>query len=121
MSSSCTASRSPTKAATRPSADRGLLEAAVAMPRQAFGGEYLHGDIPSMAAAYAYHICLNHPFVDGNKRAGVAAMIAFLADHGRAFEASADVAEAEILRLAAGAVEKAEFIAWVQEHTRELP
>jgi death on curing protein len=42
----------------------------VAAPAQRYGGQYLHEDIPAMAAAYAFHICKNHPFVDGNKRAG---------------------------------------------------
>jgi death-on-curing protein len=58
--------------------DRALLESAVAMPSQQFSGQYLHEDIPAMAAAYAFHISGNHPFVDGNKRAAIAAMIAFL-------------------------------------------
>ena len=48
--------------------DHGLLESAVATPAQQFGGQYLHEDIPAMAAAYAFHICKNHPFADGNKR-----------------------------------------------------
>ena len=56
--------------------------------------------------AYAFHMCKNHPFVDGNKRAGTAAMIAFLTDNGWSFEASADEAESEILRLASGGIEK---------------
>lgn len=56
--------------------DRSLLESAVGMPAQQFGGQYLHEDIPAMAAAYALHICMNHPFIDGNKRAATAAMIA---------------------------------------------
>ncbi len=50
--------------------DRSLLESAIAMPTQQFGGKYLHADIPAMAAAYAFHICMNHPFIDGNKRQG---------------------------------------------------
>ena len=54
--------------------DRGLLESAVATPAQQFGGQYLHEDIPAMAAAYAFHICMNHPFADGNKRAATAAI-----------------------------------------------
>ena len=58
--------------------DRALLDSAVAAPQQQFGGEYLHADIPAMAAAYAFHISKNHPFLDGNKRAAIAAMIAFL-------------------------------------------
>lgn len=48
--------------------DHGLLDAAVAMPRQQFDGECLHEDIAVMAAAYLFHIAQNHPFVDGNKR-----------------------------------------------------
>ncbi|MDF1543165.1 MAG: type II toxin-antitoxin system death-on-curing family toxin [Anaerosomatales bacterium] len=62
--------------------DRGMLESAVAMPQAGFGGEFLHEDIFEMAAAYLYHIVMNHPFVDGNKRAGTHAALVFLADHG---------------------------------------
>jgi death-on-curing protein len=47
--------------------DRSLLESAIGMPAQQFAGQYLHEDIPAMAAAYAFHICMNHPFIDGNK------------------------------------------------------
>jgi death-on-curing protein len=54
------------------------LESAVAVPQSTFGGEFLHASIPAMAAAYLYHICQNHPFIDGNKRAGANAAITFL-------------------------------------------
>ena len=54
------------------------LESAVATPQATFGGEYLHSTIPAMAAAYLFHICQNHPFLDGNKRAGSDAAISFL-------------------------------------------
>jgi death-on-curing protein len=54
------------------------LESAVATPQVTFGGEYLHGSIPAMAAAYLFHLCQNHPFIDGNKRAGANAAITFL-------------------------------------------
>ena len=47
--------------------DRGLLESAVAAPQASFGGEWLHSDIFEMAAAYAFHIAENQPFIDGNK------------------------------------------------------
>ena len=59
--------------------DIGLLLSAISMPQAAYGGEYLHGDLFEMAAAYLYHIVQNHPFLDGNKRAGAAAAIVFLA------------------------------------------
>jgi death-on-curing protein len=60
----------------------GLIEAAVAMPRQSFGGEYLHRDIFEMAAAYGFHLAESQAFVDGNKRTGLAAAYAFLALNG---------------------------------------
>ena len=58
--------------------EHGLLDAAVAMPRQQFDGDYLHEDIATMAAAYLFHLAQNHPFVDGNKRAAVMAALSFL-------------------------------------------
>ena len=101
--------------------DRALLESAIAMPAQQFGGQYLHEDVPSMAAAYAFHICMNHPFIDGNKRAGTAAMIAFLSDNGWSFDATPDEAEPVILQLAAGHLDKAAFTEWVRTHVHEKP
>src|SRR5271169_4925951 len=58
--------------------DAAGLESAVATPPATFGGEFLHASIPAMAAAYLYHLCQNHPFIDGNKRAGANAAITFL-------------------------------------------
>lgn len=58
--------------------DRGLLESAVAMPRASFGEAYLHEDLSHMAAAYAFHIAQNQPFLDGNKRTGLVAALVFL-------------------------------------------
>lgn len=54
------------------------LESAVATPKVTFGGEYLHKSVPAMAAAYLFHIVKNHPFIDGNKRAGAKSAIVFL-------------------------------------------
>ena len=62
--------------------DRGLIESAVAVPRQSFGGDYLHPTLFEMAAAYAFHLAENQAFVDGNKRVGLAAATAFLAMNG---------------------------------------
>jgi prophage maintenance system killer protein len=50
--------------------DAAGLESAVATPQATFGGEFLHSSIPAMAAAHLFHLCLNHAFVDGNKRTG---------------------------------------------------
>ena len=58
--------------------DRGLLESAVAMAQSGFGGEYLHPTVFDMAAAYAFHLAQNQPFVDGNKRSALGAALVFL-------------------------------------------
>ena len=62
--------------------DLGLLESAVAQPSMTFGGEFLHDGLFAMAAAYLFHIVMNHPFVDGNKRTGLHAALAFLKLNG---------------------------------------
>lgn len=54
------------------------LESAVATPQATFGGEFLHTSIPAMAAAYLFHLCQNHAFIDGNKRVGANAAITLL-------------------------------------------
>jgi death-on-curing protein len=61
--------------------DPGLLESAVMMPQASFGGAYVHTDIYEMAAAYAFHIAENQPFIDGNKRTALAAALVFLDWH----------------------------------------
>ncbi len=58
--------------------DTGLLDSALAMPKSQFADQMMHPDIPSQAAAYLFHICKNHPFVDGNKRTALAACEVFI-------------------------------------------
>jgi death-on-curing protein len=58
--------------------DPGLLKSAIAQPGAAVGGQFLHPDLPSMAAALLFSLVMNHPFVDGNKRTGAAAARVFL-------------------------------------------
>jgi death-on-curing protein len=58
--------------------DAALLESAIATPQATFGSEFLHTSIPAMAAAYLFHLCQNHAFIDGNKRVGANAAITFL-------------------------------------------
>lgn len=100
--------------------DFALLDAAVAMPAQMVAGQYLHPDLASKAAAYAFHICRNHPFIDGNKRAAVAAMLAFLNDHGWFMQASAGEALAAVLALADGTLDKSQWTNWVAEHIQPI-
>jgi death on curing protein len=62
--------------------DAKALESAVATPASSFDGEFLHVDIFQMAAAYAFHIAENQPFVDGNKRTALNAALVFLDVNG---------------------------------------
>lgn len=62
--------------------DRGLLESALAQPQASFGGQFLHQTIYEQAAAYLYHIVMNHPFLDGNKRTAFAVMDTFIRING---------------------------------------
>ncbi|MFA5890086.1 MAG: type II toxin-antitoxin system death-on-curing family toxin [Actinomycetota bacterium] len=62
--------------------DEGLLESALAQPQATAGGRLLHRTVFDQAAAYLFHVCANHPFIDGNKRAGFAAMDTFLRRNG---------------------------------------
>ena len=58
--------------------DLRLLESALAQPEASFRGAWLHANLFEMAAAYAYHLCQNHSFLDGNKRPALAAALVFL-------------------------------------------
>ena len=99
--------------------DMGLLESAIAMPAAGFGDEYLHKDIYEMAAAYLFHIVQNHPFVDGNKRAGAAVAGFFLTTNGVKFEADEESFEKIVLAVAQGKTQKPEIAAFFREHSGE--
>lgn len=94
--------------------DLGLLESAVASPRATFGGELLHGTVPEMAAAYLFHLVRNHPFVDGNKRTGLAAAIAFLGLSGLWLEADPDELTELVLGVARGDTSRAEVAEFIR-------
>jgi death-on-curing protein len=87
--------------------DRGLLESALAMPQATFGGEYLHADLFEMAAAYLYHVVLDHPFVDGNKRVGLHAAYVFLRLNGRDIVVDAAALYDLVIGVAEGRTDKA--------------
>jgi death-on-curing protein len=89
--------------------DLGLLQSAVATPQASFGGELLHKDLFEMAAAYLFHIVQNHPFIDGNKRAGAAAAIIFLDMNDVEIEADEEGLVALTLRVACGQAGKPEI------------
>lgn len=83
-----------------------LLESAISQPQASFGDAWLHKDLFEMASAYAYHICQNHPFIDGNKRVGLASALIFLDMNGVSvndpkgllFDTMLDVAKSKITK-----------------------
>ena len=97
--------------------DVGLLESALAMPAATFDGELLHPSLAEQAAAYLFHLVKNHPFVDGNKRTGLVAMLAFLGLNGRRLEAPDAVLTDLVLGVARGRVTKAEVAVFLGRHT----
>jgi len=96
--------------------DLGALESAVAQPRQTSGGEDLYPVLAAKAAALGFSLIQNHPFIDGNKRVGHAAMVAFLRVNGRRLEATVDEAERTILQVASGDLDRAGLHAWLAAH-----
>jgi death-on-curing protein len=101
--------------------DLGLLESALAMPRQAFGGEFVHEFPFGMAAAYLFHICQNHPFIDGNKRAALATCIVFLRLNGWHLVAPQEAVLEFVLQVAEGTKSKDEIPPWIEAHVRPRP
>ena len=99
--------------------DYGLLGSAVSMPQSTFAGEFLHSEIAEMAAAYHYHLCANHPFLDGNKRVAVAVSEIFLLLNGNELIASDNELEELTLGVARGQMSKEEVIAFFKRHVSE--
>lgn len=93
--------------------DQGLLESALGRPinRWAYGER----DLAVLAAAYAFGIAKNHPFVDGNKRAAFASLMVFLRINGVAFAPDVAVATAAVLALAAAEIDEEGFARWIRD------
>ena len=86
--------------------DRGLLESALEMPRATFDGKLLHKNLSAIAAAYLFHICRNHPFIDGNKRVALGAALIFIEVNGGTIRASDDELERLTLGVASSEINK---------------
>lgn len=100
--------------------DLGALESAVAQPRMTFESADLYPSIPEKAAALGFSLISNHPFLDGNKRVGHAAMEAFLMLNGHEFSATVEESEQLVVGVASGSVSRSELALWVQQHIVEL-
>ena len=96
--------------------DDGLLESALDRPKNLFA----YGNNPSLhelAAAYCAGIVKNHPFLDGNKRAGDLAIRAFLLRNGHLYEPDEANEVVMIMALAAGTVDEDALVIWIAENT----
>jgi death on curing protein len=97
--------------------DRGLLESALARPRQ----HHAYADSPDiveMAALYTAGVVRNHPFVDGNKRTGFVVGVLFLELNGFHFKASEADSTGAVMSLAAGTMDEAGYGGWLRENAR---
>jgi death on curing protein len=92
------------------------LESALAQPRMTFGGKDLYPSLADKAAALGYSLIQNHPFLDGNKRTGHAAMEVFLFLNGFEIQASVDEQERIVLQVASGEKDRKAFAVWLRDH-----
>ena len=95
--------------------DRGLLLSALERPRNRFQYEP-DVDLADLAAAYAFGLSSNHPFVDGNKRVAFLAMYLFLGLNGFRIDAAEEDVVALILALAGGQLEEFALADWIRDH-----
>jgi len=94
--------------------DPNALASAIAQPRMTFGGRDLYPELPDKAAALGHSLIANHPFVDGNKRIGHAAMEGILLLNGYQIHADVDEQERVILLVAAGKLSRRDLTAWLK-------
>ena len=95
------------------------LYSALAQVQQSAFGEDAYPTIPEKAAAYGYFLSQNHPFLDGNKRVGLAAMLTFLDLNGYEFDQSEDERARMFEDVSSGIVDQSEFFGWVCNHSHK--
>ena len=99
--------------------DEGLLESALSRPQNQFFYKDEHVSIFDMAAAYAYGIATNHPFVDGNKRSALAVAQTFLALHGYWFSGSFEEEYDVFIKLASGVIDEETLATWFEKNSEK--
>ncbi len=100
--------------------DLGSLESALAQPMMTFDGDELYPTLIDKAAALGFSLVMNHPFVDGNKRTGHAAMEIFLVLNDLEIAATVDEQEAVVLSLAEGSLDRETFTKWLGSRVKEV-
>lgn len=101
--------------------DNAALDAALHMPQAQFSGQFLHSTIFHMAAAYGFHLCQNHPFLDGNKRAAGMAMFTFLKLNGLEPVATESDYYTVMMAAATGNMSKEQLTDWLQTAVHGTP
>lgn len=100
--------------------DEKLLDSALEQAKATYEGNYLHDTLIKMAAAYGYHLCNNHPFVDGNKRIALVAMDVFLQRNGLEIVASEKETYKMMIQLSSGGFSKKDLTTWLENNTSPL-
>lgn len=97
--------------------DKGLLESAVTQPRQSFGGEDLYPSLFDKAAAYAFFISENQPFLDGNKRTAATVAGVFLDLNGYEIDCAQGQIYEMMMQLANKAIPRDDLAAWFSRNS----
>jgi death on curing protein len=100
--------------------DAGLLDSALAQPIMTVGGKFVHKSVFDKAAAYGFHVCPNHPFVDGNKRTAFVLMDIFLQNNNWEIVAREEEAYSMMIDLASGKLSKPQLSVWLKRHSARL-
>lgn len=98
--------------------DEGLLDSAIGAPMQSFDGKDLYPTVQTKAAMLAFSLINNHPFVDGNKRIGILAMLTVLELNGIAVEVSDEAIISLGLSIAQGKANPNEIAEWIIKNTK---
>ena len=96
--------------------DKSLLASALAQARMTAGRRFLHRSLFDKAAAYGFHLCKNHPFVDGNKRIALVVMDIFLERNGWILETTEEDAYTTIMALSTGHLTKPQLSSWLRKN-----
>jgi death on curing protein len=100
--------------------DIGLLESAIARPYQTYGGEYLYTSPIEKASALGESIIKNHPFIDGNKRTGILALLSLLLEYNVASTANEDDLYNFAISISTGVIHFDEIVHWLKQNTKTL-
>jgi len=98
--------------------DQNLLLSAIAQPQSQFNGQYLHKSLHDKASTYLFHICQNHPFIDGNKRVALVSMLVFLDLNGESIDYKEETVEDLVLSVARGEIKKDRISSFLSRENR---